>query len=60
MKRYTKTKSGIIRSYNATINEARKRLRGGLQFGIDIPTLSICCPDLYQDIKYLKGVYNEK
>lgn len=53
-----KTKRGARKRYNALVNRLYRNLAGGTQFGIDMPTLAICYPDEYAELKHLKAIYS--
>lgn len=52
-----KTRRGCYRQYRALYRQCRRDFRGGLQFGMDWPTLYVCYPDRYARLKYLQGIY---
>jgi hypothetical protein len=55
--REPKTKRGAMRQYNALINACRRELAGGLQFGMDWPTVRTTFPERYARIQALKSMY---
>ena len=45
-----RTKRGCLRRYNTIIRQCYKDDKGGLTFGMDMPTLTVLWPDRYQEL----------
>jgi hypothetical protein len=54
-----KSKRGVARQYGAIIAACRRDLSGGLQFGMDWPTIRITFPERYAHIQAMKAIYQE-
>lgn len=52
-----KSKRGCLMQYDQIMRACRRDLAGGLQFGMDWPTLRSTFPDRFARLEYLKGVY---
>ena len=52
-----KSKRGALRRYRAILAQCRRDLAGGLQFGMDWPTLRITFPGRYAEIEALRSAY---
>lgn len=50
-----KTQAGAERQYNAIMRRARRRLAGGLTFGLDWPTFAASFPDDAAHIKAMRA-----
>lgn len=53
-----KTKRGTIKRINAILNQCYKDCQGGLQYGLDLPTMAVTWPERYSEYIKLKGIYN--
>lgn len=53
-----RTKRGAVRRYNAIVRKCYRELRGGTQYGIDLPTLMIVMPVEANEIIQLKAMYS--
>ena len=54
-----RTKRGALRRYNAILRQCFKDMAGGLQFGLDWPTLRITRPEIYAHLKSMSAAYND-
>ena len=52
-----RTKRGALRRYAALYRQAEKQLAGGLCYGIDWPTLHICCPEIAAEMSAIKATF---
>ena len=52
-----RTKRGALRRYNAILRQCFKDMAGGLQFGMDWPTLRITFPERYAEIQELRAAF---
>jgi hypothetical protein len=52
-----KSKRGALRRYNAILRQCFADMAGGLQFGMDWPTLRITFPERYAEIQQLRALY---
>ena len=52
-----RTKRGALRRYNAILRQCFKGMAGGLQFGMDWPTLRITFPERYAEIAALRAAF---
>ena len=52
-----KSKRGAVKRYDAIIRQCRRDLAGGLQYGMDLPTLRITFPDRYAELMELKAAF---
>ena len=52
-----KSKRGALRRYHAILAQCRRDLAGGLQFGMDWPTLRITFPERYAEIQELRAAF---
>lgn len=52
-----KSKRGAARQYNAIIAACRRDLSGGLQFGMDWPTMRATFPERYAHIQAIRAIY---
>lgn len=50
-----RTQRGAIRRANALLRRCRRSLRGGLQFGMDWPTLRASFPEVYAELMDLNA-----
>lgn len=52
-----RSKRGARRRYGAIIRQCYRDLRGGTQFGIDMPTLRVTFPDRFAELVALNALY---
>ena len=52
-----KSKRGALRRYNAILRQCFADMRGGLQYGLDWPTLRITFPERYAEIQALRAAF---
>ena len=52
-----RTKRGALKRYNALLRQCFAEMRGGLEFGMDWPTLRITFPERYAEIKALRTIF---
>ena len=52
-----RSKRGCIKRYNVIIRQCLSDGKGGLKFGMDMPTLNVLWPERYQEIKELQKLY---
>lgn len=55
--RTPRTRRGARRRYHAILRQCRRDLAGGLQFGMDWPTLRLTFPDRYAELVALQTLY---
>jgi hypothetical protein len=53
------TKKQIIKRYDQIIRECFRDMKGGLEYGMDWPTLKITFPERYAEIKKLQQMFRE-
>lgn len=52
-----KSKRGALKRYHAIMRQCRRDLAGGLQFGMDWPTLRATFPERYAEIDRLRRLF---
>ena len=52
-----KSKRGVVKRYNAIIRQCYRDGRGGLAYGLDMPTIHATWPDRHAEIKALIDLY---
>lgn len=52
-----RTKRDALRRYNTIIRQCYRDLKGGLEYGLDWPTLRITFPERYAEIQSLKAMF---
>lgn len=57
--RKVRTKRGAIRRRDAIIRRIYHKLRGGTQYGVDIPTIRMCCPEEYAELQALSAAFKQ-
>jgi hypothetical protein len=57
MSKQIRTKRGAIRRYDAIIRQCYRDLRGGTQYGIDMPTLRVVFPERAAEIASIKAMF---
>jgi hypothetical protein len=50
----------LERRFNAIIRQCRRDLRGGLQYGMDYPTIAALWPERYAELKQISNILREK
>lgn len=54
-----RTKRGALRRYNAIVRWCYRELKGGTQYGIDMPTLACTFPKEHAELVSLKAQYKQ-
>lgn len=57
--RTIRSKRGAVRRCNAILRQCRRALRGGLQFGMDWPTLRANFPAAYAELMDLNARFSQ-
>ena len=52
-----KSKRGAIKRRDAIVRQCYRDLAGGTQYGIDMPTLRVCFPERYAELRQLQERY---
>lgn len=53
-----RSKEGALRRYAAILNACRRDLAGGLQYGMDWPTLRGTFPERYAELRTIRAQYD--